>query len=370
MKTIHHNFTIKGSLHCGYFPQAKGHLMDITCMALLFMSISLMSVSCRKELCYNHWEHASGVKADIDADYEQEWEIDNGSAWEQNWDEDLFGCAYDDLRPDIPDGLRLIIYRESGHEERNIDAAGELVPLYEGEYSILFYNNDTEYLIFDELGSSATAMATTRTRTRFSLAGTGSVVPTRGYNPPDMLYGYYIDSYVGEKKFEADPMPVHMHPLVYNYLIVAEFDHGLKYVMKARGEIAGMATGVYLRSGTTSEESGTLLFDTDVCKVTDDGVLANVLSFGIPGYPYDDYSPTKSEGQTFALVLEVELSNGATKRFDPVDISAQLKAHPRGGVIKVDGFVVTDDEGIALGGGFDVDVDGWGDYEDIPLPIG
>ena len=51
-------------------------------------------------------------------------------------------------------------------------------------------------------------------------------------------------------------------------------------------------------------------------------------------------------------------------------MSSQLEQNPRGGVILATGYEVTDEEGNAGGGGFDVDVDGWGDYEDIPLPIG
>lgn len=36
----------------------------------------------------------------------------------------------------------------------------------EGRHSILFYNNNTEYIVFNDLTSSATSTATTRTRTR------------------------------------------------------------------------------------------------------------------------------------------------------------------------------------------------------------
>ena len=48
----------------------------------------------------------------------------------------------------------------------------------------------------------------------------------------------------------------------------------------------------------------------------------------------------------------------------------QVNAQPRGGVITVDGIEVDDEDGMAGSGGFDVTVDGWGDYMDIPLPLG
>ena len=368
MRTTHHKYTIIKSLHARVTGHAH-HLMDITCVALLIL-LSISLSSCRKELCYNHWEHSMSVKADVEATYMAEWEIDYGQHWEDSWDSGRFISEYDDHRPASPDGLRIVIYREDGYEERNIEAEGETVQLYEGGQSLLFYNNDTEYLVFDNMHSSATAVATTRTRTRFSLSGTESSTETRGYNPPDMLYGYYIDSWQGERKLEADRMPVEMSPLVYTYLIEFEFTDGLEYVEKARGELDGMATGVYLNSGTTSGESGVILFDTESCTVTDRGVLAEVKSFGIPGFPYEDYDGTRADGREYSLVLEVELRNGATKRFEPVDVSNQLEQNPRGGVILATGYEVTDEEGNAGGGGFDVDVDGWGDYEDIPLPIG
>ena len=49
----------------------------------------------------------------------------------------------------------------------------------------------------------------------------------------------------------------------------------------------------------------------------------------------------------------------------------QVKSQPRGGVIIVsDGLVITDEEGAAgFDSGFDIDVEGWGDYIDIPLPL-
>ena len=51
-------------------------------------------------------------------------------------------------------------------------------------------------------------------------------------------------------------------------------------------------------------------------------------------------------------------------------MTGQVKGQPRGGVIVVKGLEISDEEGGGVGGGFDVDVDGWGDYVDIPVPIG
>ncbi len=39
--------------------------------------------------------------------------------------------------------------------------------------------------------------------------------PEYTVNPPDMLYGSYMSSYLSERQLEADVLPVTMHPLVF-----------------------------------------------------------------------------------------------------------------------------------------------------------
>ena len=72
--------------------------------------------------------------------------------------------------------------------------------------------------------------------------------------------------------------------------------------------------------------------------------------------------------EAYNLNLEVRLKNGNMKNFD-VDVTSQIQQQPRGGVIVVKDLEITDDEGLAGGSGFDVEVNGWGEYEDIPLPL-
>lgn len=82
-----------------------------------------------------------------------------------------------------------------------------------GEHSLLLYNNDTEYIVFDDMNSFASAKATTRTRTRASYAGNPYMENTveNTVNAPDMLYGNYMENYTAERKIEADELPVTMH---------------------------------------------------------------------------------------------------------------------------------------------------------------
>ena len=213
--------------------------------------------------------------------------------------------------------------------------------------------------------SFASAKATTRTRTRSSYLG-NSYMDTNDentVNQPDMLYGSYMESYVAERSTETDVIPVTMHPLVFTYLVRYEFSHGLEYVSLARGALAGMAQAVWLNSGRTSDEAATVLYD---CTVEDFGTQALVRSFGIPDFPNEHYG-TRA-GRKYGLNLEVRLKNGKIKSFD-FDVTDQVAAQPQGGVIVVKGIEISDEEGTEGGSGFDVDVEDWGDYEDIELPL-
>ncbi|MCL1616609.1 DUF5119 domain-containing protein [Bacteroides sp. ET71] len=325
--------------------------------------ILLLLSGCRKDLCYTHDEHGWAVKVNVVADWEQEWERMHETDWEQNWMED-FSCSYDELRPDVADGIRVLVYPDQGnrYNEYNLEAEGGRLSMAEGMNSLLFYNNDTEYIVFSDLDASAAASATTRTRTRTTFTSTPAHADERTINEPDMLYGTYVDEYEAQKTVEPVDLPLTMRPLVYTYLVRYEFSHGLEYVALARGALAGMAESVYLQDGHTGEEAATVLYD---CTLQSYGAEAQVQTFGVPNYPGEGYGRA---AQVYTLNLEVRLNNGKILDYE-FDVTAQVEKQPRGGVILVDGIEVSDEDGQEGSGGFDVDVDGWGDYVDIPLPL-
>lgn len=273
---------------------------------------------------------------------------------------------YHELCPDAPDGLRIQVYNEDGtNNVLNVAPEGDIVRMRPGEHSLLLYNNDTEYIVFDDMNSFASAKATTRTRTRASYGGNPYMENTveNTVNAPDMLYGNYMENYTAERKTETDELPVTMHPLVFTYLVRYEFSHGLEYVALARGALAGMAGAVWLNSGRTSEEAVTILYD---CSVEDFGAQACVHSFGIPDYPNEHY--TARAERRYGLNLEVRLKNGKVKSFD-FDVTDQVAVQPQGGVIVVSGIEISDEDGTEGGSGFEVDVEDWGEYEDVELPL-
>ena len=334
-------------------------------MAIACASV-LMLTGCRKDLCYNHDEHALTTKAAVSFDWEQEWERDYGADWSSNWKNE-WNINYDDLRPEIASGIHAIVYHpDNTRFDATIPVEGDIIPLAEGYNCILFYNNDTEYITFDNLDTSASASASTRTRTRnfFEEMHEGE----RTVNQPDMLYGNYVEDFEAIKTVEVPELFVTMRPLVYTYHIRYEFKSGLKYVIQARGALAGMAESVYMQDGRTSENTATILFDD--CTIEDYGVQAIVKSFGKPAFPDEYYHPKSlRNSQGYMLSLEVMLGNGKTLEYR-FDVTQQIEMQPRGGVIIVNDIVVPDEDGTEGSGGFDVTLDDWGDIIDVPLPLG
>lgn len=339
--------------------EVGGIILRSSCIIFLLLSF----VGCRKDLCYNHDEHGLFVRVEAVAEWEQEWERMHDTDWEQNWLED-FSCSYDDLRPVVADGIRALVYADEGvpYTEFNLEAAGGRLPMEEGTNTLLFYNNDTEYIVFSDLDASASASATTRTRTRTTFTSTEAHADERTINEPDMLYGTYVDEYVAERTVETVELPLTMHPLVYTYVIRYEFSHGLEYVALARGALAGMAESVYLQDGHTGDVAATVLYD---CTLESYGAEAQVQTFGVPDYPGEGYA---RDVRPYTLNLEVRLRNGKILDYE-FDVTEQVAVQPRGGVIIVDGIEVSDEIGLEGSSNFDVEVEGWGDYIDIPLPL-
>lgn len=342
---------------------------DIIIAATLAAAMATLSSCDHKELCFNHPEHALRFETDAKIAYNYQWEIPyrNLTHWQTDWDNDLMGCTYESLLPVMPSGIRVAMYQDEGPRiVDNINPEGGMLHMRPGKNSVIFYNNDTEYIDFDDMDSFATAKATTRGRSRASY--TGSPYRSEGSRaeftvaPPDELFGHYIDNY--DQKAQTTPMALQltMQPLVFTYLVRYEFSNGIKYVRLGRGALAGMARSVSLSSGQTSKDDATLLYDATIKPW---GVEAVVKSFGVPDFPNDDYS---RGDRVYGLNLEVRLGNGKIFTFD-FDVTDQVVKQPHGGVIVVRGIEIPDKEGSEGGGSFDVTVDDWGEWEDIDMDL-
>lgn len=341
------------------------------------LAVMTCATSCvHKDLCEDHRAHAHRYHIQIIADYRYDWEeqiYDEATDWEYRWP-DEFTLSYDELRPTKPSGLRVVNYNEAGTSNNlhNIKPDGGVITLYEGLNDMLFYNNDTEYIIFSRSGTDATTRATTRTLTRAEyVASAFAVEGERTVTPPDMLFANYVEDYLPEKVVEPTPFEITLQPLVYTYKIRFEFVDGIEYASSAVASLSGMAESVELNTGDTSEESATILFDdlkivyTNEAK--DEGYIrAVVKSFGTPAFPHPNY-PTRTD-VTHGLKLEVRLRNNTIWTAD-VDVTDQVQLQPHGGVIIVKDLVIKKEDAMQGSGGFEPTVDEWGPTEDIELPL-
>ena len=98
---------------------------------LYVMAAATLLSGCRKELCYDHDEHAFSVKVDVAATWEQEWERSYDTDWQSVWNP-AWSQSYDDLRPGIPTGIRARVYGD-GTAESEANLASEGGRLYMGE---------------------------------------------------------------------------------------------------------------------------------------------------------------------------------------------------------------------------------------------
>lgn len=320
--------------------------------------LCLLAMSCeQKELCLDHEPHSHRAEFVIDLSFDCEWEynLENNINWEQYWSEE-YGINYNDIRPREPEGVRVHIYDSDNNTEtvRNLTKTNSTIRFNkEGHYDLLFYNNDTEYIIFSDLESFAKASATTR----------GGRTRTSVMNTPDMLFGAYMEDLFIKKQPQTDSMTVVLRPLVFTYLLRFEVSSGAGLIDHASGHLTGAAAGVSLSSGHTSQEEGVIAFD---CTMKGDyGTQALVRSFGIPDYPNPHYSRNEyKESYKNEVYLEVALTNGKTQTFK-FDITDQMQKQPRGGVILIKDVKIEEEP--VSNGGFNVSVNGWGEDVNVSL---
>ncbi|MDE5967584.1 MAG: DUF5119 domain-containing protein [Muribaculaceae bacterium] len=333
-------------------------------LSVALLASTLFTACERTELCYDHFPTLN-----VGLSWEHEWERDYGMNHASNWDASLHGFTYDDMRPERPEWVNMVISKPNGTSNEtylNPEGGEVSVDLGSGQ-SYLLYNGDTEYIMLSDMTSMPDARATATSRTRSGMTYMNEHHPNvRSTNPPDVIYAAYVENAPEFKVHDHHSLDVKMQPLVYTYVIRYEFDYGLEHVSLARGALGGMAESVYLRDGHTSENASVILFD---CDVKPFGCEAHVRSFGIPSFSDEYYGRAESETPDlpFSLNLEILLRNGKIVEYN-YDIADQMKKQPRGGVITISGLRIEDQIGES-DSGFNVDVDDWPEHDVIDLPI-
>lgn len=327
-------------------------------IAMTIIVVAMMMTSCRKDLCFDHYRAVS-----IQSDWEYAWERDYGAGWSNIWDAGSMGHQYEDFLPLKPEGITMLLYDYTENPSKSfLNPDGGDIVLNEGSHSILLYNNDTRYIILSDMATAPTARATSSSRTRASLA---ELHPgERSVAPPDVLFAAYSGDIPEVDLHNRKILPMTLKPLVYTYYIRFVITQGLSSVSLVRGALAGMAESVYLRTGATSNETATILFD---CVITSFGAEADMRSFGVPAFPDKYYEDKGKSSKRYTLNLEIMLNNGRIVNFN-YDVTSQMENQPRGGVITIDDIQIAEED-IGQGGSFDVNVSDWGEWTDIDIPI-
>lgn len=363
---------------------------------LFVFLMAMVSSSCKhKELCMDHNHNANVM---LEVNWYLKWNLQYYIDWETQWNPE-WKIDWSKIVPPEPEGVRLVAQKHDDKYKQtyNLPPGGGPLELQPGVYSVLLYNNDTEYIIFEDAELSSALTATTRSRTRSPYSENRPDEVT--VNQPDFLFSSYDDDFViDEKEYDATTgdvirivVDVPMYPVVLTYIVRYEFSSGKEFVVEARGALSGMAGTVNLSTRRTLDDMVTVLYEE--AEVSDYGVEAVIRSFGLCNFdpvPTDEYpnghfySPDEIDSRTGIsrqdrprvdeetrniLTLELALRSGKVKTIE-TDVTDQILKQPRGGVLIVKDIEVTPEEGEGDNdSGFDVNVNDWGDHESIDIPM-
>lgn len=117
---------------------------------------------CEHKVCASPISNTHRVTATrIEASYDLTWEMrhPDGPDWPMEWPDD-FGMDYESLNPRIPAGLCVNPYGADGITlTRHLPASGGQVDMSPGLNSVLMYNDDTEFIVFNNLNSSVSGQS-------------------------------------------------------------------------------------------------------------------------------------------------------------------------------------------------------------------
>ena len=340
----------------------RRHIAPIT---LVMIFIATMVVGChRKPLYLAQRGNVSFTTAVIDIHLDFLW----GEHWEEDlqypWNEQEHGV----LGYTEPWGIRSIVYlldeekRRNEYLSRNMSKEGGRVNIVTKEYyDMLFYNNDTEYIILTT-DKSTYYEATTRSNTKASYTRSYD-----GHNQPDQLFGtllsdVYIsddpEDYVMEYAEDGSMLQVYRidatlspYTLIYLYQIIILNNND------AEGARVTGAEGITANGLASSVDLFTRATDTTVISLTQNDVkpivanqwlhlpdghdtigdifAARIQTWGLPGItPIQEV--TRGAGvepadSTFVGV-GLTLRSGYTYVMQK-NVTEQMKERPGGGVI-------------------------------------
>lgn len=325
------------------------------------------------------------------------WGIDWKAEWQYLWDESLYGpIGYTE-----PSGVRANVYAINDLDERvryttrNLPKGGGRVSLTtKASYDMMFYNNDTEYILFSTDDNATYYYATTRGNTKAAY--------TRAYdhyNQPDQLFGAYLhDLYVSEDPedytIETDDEGNYIYvykvnasltPLTYIYLyqvmLLNNEDQAGQRITGAEGITASaLSGGVDLFTRITDSTQLVSITQEDIKPMQEDRELrlpdgtetvgdifaARMMTWGLPGInPLEELKGRRTilPQDSIYMGIGLRLRNGNVYPIQ-YNVTEQMLQRPAGGVITlvIDAAEIPDSiigEKPKPGGGFDASVKNW-----------
>ena len=283
--------------------------------------------------------------------------------WIDDWPAGL-ACDSDSLCPRHPRYCRMVT--ESGNRQ--------MMSIFDGDegragaltagMNMLFYNIDTEYIVYKDKDKLSTLTASTNLAdgSLSAVANVDSLGDEAVYKQPDVVFSSKIVSF-SDSVLRNDTLHVVLKPLVWSYVVEVDINENLDKVRRARGYMTRLAKSVKVAEHATNDDTMTVGFSMNVCRA---GVCAIVKSFGIPRYNPD--SPTLPPAPGCRLIVVLTLTNGRTVT-QKWNIDNQMLAQPAGGVITPGAMTIPKDSLVGGNAGFDVDVDGWGDPHNYNLDL-
>lgn len=370
----------------------RRHIVPWVFVALLLTSII---TGCQRKDLYLAQRGMLSIDVSVyDIQLDLLWGTDWKTQWQYLWDESLYGpIGYTE-----PTGVRANVYaineasQRIKYTTRNLPKEGGQVSLTTNQtYDMVFFNNDTEYILFST-DDSTYYYAITRGNTKASYTRSYA-----SYNQPDQLFGTYLhDLYVTDDpeayRVETTPdgsliyvfdVDASLTPYTYIYLcqvmLLNNEDDAGKRINGAEGvTISGLAGGVDLFTRTTDSTHIVSITQDDIkplqenrdltlpngTNVEADIFAARIMTWGLPGINPMEHTRTPIlTKDSVHMAVGLKLRNGTVYPLQQ-NITEQMQQHPTGGVITlvIDAAEIPDSiigEKPKPGGGFDASVDNW-----------
>lgn len=276
---------------------------------------------------------------------------------------------WDGVADQLPEGVRIIFYPKDGKSEKvdtYLSARGGKVKVPPGRYSVVVYNYDTETVQIRNEGAYETIEAFTGYCNGLGIAGTEKLVWG-----PDPLYVVNVEE-LQIKKSDETLLLIWKPKLVvktYTFKVKAE---GLQYVSAIVGSVEGMASCYCLGRGCGMKGEAPIYFEG---VVRDEMVVGSFTTLGILGN-----TVTGANDGLVKLILAFVKTDQSLHKVE-VNITDVITNSESGGEgeepskeielpLEEDIKVEKPDNPSGGGdGGIGGEVGGWGDEEEVVLPV-